>query len=76
MSTFYIFLQWARPAWLLVIMASAVSVGIALTLLSVIHNWLADQFFILDEAQEDDAGGQCMRTAFEIPVTYPSPDTL
>lgn len=72
MTSFYLFMQWARPAWLLIIMASAISVGMLLTVLSVIHNWLADQFFIMDEVSPADEDRP--DTAFEIPVHFHSSD--
>lgn len=73
MSSLYIFLQWARPAWLLIIMASAVSVGLLLTVLSVLHGWLADQLFVLEE---DDDTGIDMRSdgGVEIPVHFRTSD--
>lgn len=52
MTSLYVFLQWARPLWLLILFASAVSVGLLLMVLASVHTWLADQFFTLEEAGE------------------------
>ncbi len=54
-------------------MASAISVGMMLTVLSVLHNWLADQFFIIDDAGQDD---ELKREVFDIPVTFQSSEAI
>lgn len=76
MTTFYLFIQWARPVWLLVILASAVSVGLLLTVLSLVHSWLADQVFILDDDAEGAVPPGDRHARFEIPVRVQSGDFL